>query len=230
MGLIGCSNIPIPALELSVQPLKLRTGILISVAGLGTVLGWFACARFLGWPWWPAVIPVAAAAGWALCRGGVRRTAGAPSAIATEEDLQAEALKQATAHWLAAKRVLIVDNHAETAAMLKATLEVAGYECRVLKTPLRVMEIVRAFHPSLVTTNIMMPGLDGLGLIQLLKTEWKEPLAVVVVSSCSVKFFINRAFALGVDDYIFSPFEPEDLRARIKWAMDKNENRLENGM
>lgn len=177
----------------------------------------------------PALVICVALAGLALLAVGVRTAA--PPRASVQVGAGVEKVREETpSDIIHAKRVLIVENHEAAAEAIKEVLEAAGYECRVLLSPIRAPEIIRIFHPHLLTTGLKMPGLDGFGLIQLIKDEWREALPIVVISSQRGKSYINKAFSLGVDDYLFTPFEPRDLLERLEWVLEKKEtHRRETG-
>jgi CheY-like chemotaxis protein len=123
-----------------------------------------------------------------------------------------------------AKRILIIEGPGQPAlSEITDLLRNAGYECRQLNSSLRVLEVLQIFQPHLLITEMLLPGMDGLGLIQLVRHEGKGKLPVIVVSSCRGKFYINQAFELGIEDYIFKPYENDDLLSRIKWVLDKTD-------
>jgi len=142
---------------------------------------------------------------------------GEPSGLPTDADLMASILTPFTS-----KRVLIVEEEIDIATEIRNILEADGYECRILLSPLRLLEVIQSFRPHLLTTGIRMSGMNGLNVIQLIKTEWRVNLPIIVISDCRKKFFINEAYALGVDDYIFRPFDPEDVLDRIQWLLENN--------
>jgi CheY-like chemotaxis protein len=121
-----------------------------------------------------------------------------------------------------AKRILIIEGPGQPAlSEITDLLRNAGYECRQLNSSLRVLEVLQIFQPHLLITEMLLPGMDGLGLIQLVRHEGKGKPPIIVVSSCRGKFYINQAFELGIEDYIFKPYENDDLLSRIKWVLDK---------
>jgi PleD family two-component response regulator len=192
----------------------------LAIGGLLLNLGFslWAGANFsLAAGFWPGAGMLAALAGMVLIAAGLipPRTRIAPPGLESAEPGSSREMAKA-------KRILIIEEQGrEPFSEISDILRTAGYECRRLNSTFRVSEVIQIFQPHLLITEILMPGMDGLGLIQLIKKEWKVDLPVIVVSSSRGKYYINQAFELGIEDYIFKPFETEDLLARIKWVLDK---------
>lgn len=69
--------------------------------------------------------------------------------------------------------------------------------------------------PDLVITDIMMPFLSGLELVEWIKNNYNDQIKIIVVTSIGQEDVVLEAFALGVDDFLTKPFNPEELSIRI---------------
>ena len=75
---------------------------------------------------------------------------------------------------------------------------------------------------DLVITDINMPDINGLELIQFIRTnEHHRTTPILLISTQSSERDRARALSLGADGYIAKPFTPEDLRARVKAQLEK---------
>jgi two-component system chemotaxis response regulator CheY len=75
---------------------------------------------------------------------------------------------------------------------------------------------------DLVITDINMPDINGLELIQFIRTnEHHRSTPILLISTQSSERDRARALSLGADGYVAKPFTPEDLRARVKAQLEK---------
>ena len=83
-------------------------------------------------------------------------------------------------------------------------------------------EQIRKLNPDVVLLDLIMPGMDGLGVLEKLsneETSEKRP-KVIVVSAVSEERIITEAFRLGASYYVVKPFDREMLISRIKVVME----------
>jgi two-component system chemotaxis response regulator CheY len=75
---------------------------------------------------------------------------------------------------------------------------------------------------DLVITDINMPDINGLELIQFIRTnEHHRATPILLISTQSSERDRTRALSLGADGYVAKPFTPEDLRTRVKAQLEK---------
>ncbi len=117
------------------------------------------------------------------------------------------------------KRILVVDDSSFLRNSLKKILEDQGYE--VVGTAGNGLEAVTKYKelkPDLVTLDIIMPQMNGLEVLKLLKTV--DPNAcVVMVSSMSAKQSVTDCVQAGAKNYILKPYEAQKLIAVIQKAL-----------
>jgi len=82
---------------------------------------------------------------------------------------------------------------------------------------LEALRLCRAEHPDLVLSDVMMPGLDGLGLVRELKADaTTSAIPVVLLTARSDLDTKLTGLGHGADDYVVKPFHLEELRARLR--------------
>lgn len=111
-------------------------------------------------------------------------------------------------------RVLIVDDEPDILLMLRVNLEADGFETALAadgETALRRIEEERF---DCVLLDVMMPVMDGWGVLQGLAADPASP-RVIVVSAKSADRDVARALNGGAADYVTKPFSPVDLSALI---------------
>ena len=77
------------------------------------------------------------------------------------------------------KRVLVVEDDAETRALLEVVLSQAGYEVKAAANGLDGYREARGFHPDLVVTDLMMPIMDGVELCAVLRSQSDIPVVLI---------------------------------------------------
>jgi two-component system chemotaxis response regulator CheY len=83
---------------------------------------------------------------------------------------------------------------------------------------------------DLVITDINMPDINGLELIQFIRTnEHHRSTPILLISTQSSERDRARALSLGADGYVAKPFTPEDLRLRVKAQLEKGRLARGNG-
>lgn len=118
-------------------------------------------------------------------------------------------------------RILIVDDEEAILIMMKKVLETEGYEVKGVSSPLVALEIIRKEKYHIVITDISMPEMDGLELLQ--KVRALDPLVqVVVITGQSTMQKAIRALEYGATEYLLKPFpDVEKLIHAVKLCEEK---------
>ena len=114
-------------------------------------------------------------------------------------------------------RILVVDDDPRTLRFVRDTLTNAGYAPLVTGTPDDLAGMIRVERPQLVLLDLLLPGRDGIELLQ--EVPELSDLPVIFISGYGRDETVARAFDLGADDYIVKPFSPTELVARIRAAL-----------
>ena len=152
---------------------------------------------------------------------GARLTFTLPAASAAAE-ASAPAAKRAQSRAAAPERhrILVVDDDPETLRLVRHALIEAGYGVVQTGTPDEVAGLIRDKEPSLVLLDLMLPGIDGIELMQ--QVPELSDLPVIFVSGYGRDETIARAFEIGVQDYIVKPFSATELVARVGAALRRH--------
>ncbi|MGH7572622.1 MAG: sigma-54-dependent transcriptional regulator [Gemmatimonadota bacterium] len=124
-------------------------------------------------------------------------------------------------------RILIVDDEAGVRFSLREILEAAAHEVREAEDGLAAFAALEAAPVDLVISDLRMPGLDGLGLLERVRARWPETLFVLVTALGDERTAV-RALKLGAYDYLPKPFDNEELRATVERAREILSLRAEN--
>lgn len=113
------------------------------------------------------------------------------------------------------KRILIVDDDPTYVAALARALELSGYEVATADNGARAKEVLDREIPDVILLDILMPELDGLRLLRILKEE-KCPCPVLVVTSVSKRTTYVEAMVAGATDVLVKPFSFPHLLKKLE--------------
>ena len=114
----------------------------------------------------------------------------------------------------APERILVVDDDPQTLRYMRDALTSAGYAVLVTGEHRDLARIIRTEAPALVLLDLMLPGTDGIELME--RVPELADLPVIFISVYGRDETIARALETGADDYIVKPFSPTELVARIR--------------
>jgi two-component system, OmpR family, response regulator MprA len=117
----------------------------------------------------------------------------------------------------AAERVVVIDDENSIREVLDIGLAQAGFEVRTAVDGADGLTTVRDWSPDCIVLDIMMPKIDGLSLIPLLRRLTEVPI-IMLTARGDVRDRIDGLKA-GADDYLPKPFELDELVARIQTAL-----------
>lgn len=119
-------------------------------------------------------------------------------------------------------RILLVDDHPLNRDMLGRRLERIGYHVQQAADGRQALNILQDTPIDLILLDIMMPELDGYGVLQALRADpQRRHIPVIILSALDDMGSIVRGIELGADDYLPKPFDPVLLKARIEACLVK---------
>jgi len=110
--------------------------------------------------------------------------------------------------------IMVVDDNQEMLRMLKRTLELEGYDVATAADGSSALALLEEWKPDLVILDIMMPGLDGFQVLDLIRQRSNIP--VIMLTARREVTTLRDALALGADDYVRKPFATRELVARVR--------------
>lgn len=115
------------------------------------------------------------------------------------------------------KRILLIEDEEDIAALIKLHAEMAGYKLHVEVDGLNGYRAVEREKPDLVILDIMLPGQNGLDVCRKIKNNPDlRNIPIMMITAKGEELDIVLGLELGADDYIPKPFSPKVLISRIK--------------
>lgn len=114
--------------------------------------------------------------------------------------------------------LLIVDDEANTLASLSRAFRLAGHEATVCDNAARALELAKAQHFDLILSDVVMPGRDGLSLLEDLKAQCVSTAIVMMSGQAHIDMAV-RATRLGALDFLEKPISTEKLLLTVDNAM-----------
>jgi two-component system NtrC family response regulator len=117
------------------------------------------------------------------------------------------------------KKILLVDDDASLRKVIEFNLEQAGYEVITASDGKPALELYDKHDPALVSTDIKMPGMDGMDLLKEIRRRDIDKLIIVITAFGTIDTAIE-AMKLGAYDYITKPFNREELKLVVGKAFE----------
>jgi len=111
-------------------------------------------------------------------------------------------------------RILVVEDDSRLAATLQRLLAAEGHEVKVAGGGLEALRLARERAFDLVVLDIMLPGMDGIGVCRRLRST--GPVPILLLTALGGTEQRVRGLDSGADDYLVKPFAYEELLARVR--------------
>ncbi len=119
------------------------------------------------------------------------------------------------------KRILVADDHALTRETVATMLRDEGYEVALAADGEEAIILLSTYGPDLVLTDLSMPRLSGIGV--LTRARLTAPATPVIIFTSDITPEVEReAWRLGARDYIYKPFDINDLLERISRVLSSS--------
>jgi DNA-binding NtrC family response regulator len=117
-------------------------------------------------------------------------------------------------------KILITDDDIDLRELLTEAVKNWGYEVSVARDGDEALRKLRMERFDIVITDLMMPGMDGLALLQKIKDLDKEILVIIITGYATIETAV-KAIESGAYDYIAKPFRLDELMIVIKNACER---------
>lgn len=124
-------------------------------------------------------------------------------------------------------RVLIIEDEAYLCDNIAAILNFEGMETLTATDGIQGIDLARRHLPDLILCDIMMPGTDGYQVLQALRSDpVTSTIPFIFLTARAGREQLRQGMALGADDYLTKPFDPDDLVSAVKARLER-QRRLE---
>jgi len=123
--------------------------------------------------------------------------------------------------------ILVIDDDANTLASLARAFRLAGHEASVCDNAARAVELAKAEHFDLILSDVVMPGRDGIALLEDLKNAGVDSTIVMMSGQASIEMAV-KATRLGASDFLEKPISTEKLLLTVENALHLKRLETEN--
>src|SRR5947199_7669971 len=125
-------------------------------------------------------------------------------------------------------RILVVDDEEPIREVVSSMLTAANYKCQQAGSGLEALALLESGEQfGLMLSDLMMPELDGIGLLERTKERFPDVPVVMVTAVHDISVAL-AALRNGAYDYLLKPFERDQLLAMIRRALENRRLKLEN--
>jgi len=115
-----------------------------------------------------------------------------------------------------AESILVVEDDAATLSIVSFILEEAGYRVLQANCGRQALSLVEKVRPHLIVSDVVMPDLSGFELCQRLRSDAAmSQIPFIFLTAQADRSHMRQGMALGADDYLVKPFEPEELLSAV---------------
>ncbi len=114
-------------------------------------------------------------------------------------------------------KILVVDDEEGIRNLVKAYLEKENYQVVTAADGIKGLQAARTLKPDLIVLDIMLPGMDGLAVLNELRKD--SNVYVIMLTARADEIDKVVGLSIGADDYLTKPFSPRELVARVKAAL-----------
>jgi len=118
------------------------------------------------------------------------------------------------------KHLLIADDEPNIRRVLQAIFVKDGYEVQVAENGIKALEWASTNPVDVLITDLIMPDMNGVELIQKIKQKHPAAVAIVITAYATIKTCVD-AMRYGASDYITKPFDMDEIRAVVKRAVSR---------
>ena len=112
-------------------------------------------------------------------------------------------------------KILVVDDETNIVELLSVSLKFQGFEVHTASSGPAALDRAREVRPDAVILDVMMPGMDGFGVLRRLRADGIDAPALFLTARDTLQDKIT-GLTLGGDDYVTKPFSLEEVVARLR--------------
>ncbi len=113
------------------------------------------------------------------------------------------------------QKILIVDDDPSILELLNQLFQRKGYECRTAENGKKALELLETSPFTIVITDLIMPQIDGLELLKVIKESWPDT-DVIVMTGYTKNFTYTDVIRAGASDFVHKPFTLDEIEAKLQ--------------
>jgi len=113
------------------------------------------------------------------------------------------------------QKILIVDDDPSILDLLDQFFNRKGYECKTAENGQKALELLESFPFTIVITDLIMPKIDGLELLKIVKESWPDT-DVIVMTGYTKNFTYTDVIRAGASDFVQKPFTLDEIEAKLQ--------------
>ena len=126
-------------------------------------------------------------------------------------------------------KILIIEDNPQMRENLALMLEMEGFAASRAEDGQRGLEVARSHPPDLILCDVMMPGLDGHGVLKALRADpATATIPLIFLTAKGEKLDQRAGMNLGADDYLVKPVAKEDVLAAIRARLERQQQHEHN--
>lgn len=122
---------------------------------------------------------------------------------------------------------LVVDDEPRLRQLLMHLMKTNGFRCLEASDGVEALDQLACQPVTLVLSDVRMPRMDGMDLLREVRSRYPDTAMMMITAVADVEVAVN-CLALGAMDYLIKPFHLEEVRARVRQALDRRRLILEN--
>jgi DNA-binding NarL/FixJ family response regulator len=127
------------------------------------------------------------------------------------------------------QRILIIEDHHQMRENLALMLEMEGFSVSRAEDGQRGLELARSRAPDLILCDVMMPGLDGHGVLRALRADpATATIPLIFLTAKGEKVDQRAGMNLGADDYLVKPVAKEEVLSAIRARLQRQQQHEHN--
>ncbi len=123
------------------------------------------------------------------------------------------------------RSALIVDDEPAITELVSTSLTAQGFSCRIASNGLEALELLAADESALLITDVRMPGMSGIDLLEQVRVHYPDVFVILLTGSADVPMVV-RALRSGACDFLTKPFMLSELSKRVNAALTKRHETL----
>ena len=123
------------------------------------------------------------------------------------------------------KKILVAEDEVDVLNLVAINLKSAGFNVLKAEDGPTALEVARTAYPALIVLDLMLPGMSGIDVCKVLKSESATKLIPIIMLTAKAEE-VDRivGLELGADDYITKPFSPRELVLRVKSVIRRTDS------